>query len=159
MFDKKKRDEGELDCTRAGHAQEQPESDPDLDIDQECQFEKDCHFETVYPLLMKQHMEKHRIGQKIVEQCARQHDRKVEAGLMTPQQAIACKMADRYCHLTLDMGDYERSHKFVKEVFDKMDTEQRISFVKYLGGRMISVGQYIETLLSQVQPHGMIRIG
>ena len=124
-------------------------SEPEINIDEECPFESDCHFETIHESQMRYHLKKHELGQKQIEQMGRVHERRVKSGSMSKEQAWACGMADRYFYLTIDMADFERADIFVKDVFDKLDIEQKLIFVKYLGGRLITVGQQIDALVRQ----------
>lgn len=122
-----------------------------FNLNEECQFEPDCHYETIYAPEMRWHLQKHEQGQKRIEQMQRTHARRVEMGQMTKKTAIVCGLADRYFHITIEMQDFERTEKFIKEVFDKLDAEDRFAFVRYLGGRMITVGQQMDQLVASQQ--------
>ena len=110
-----------------------------------------CDFETIYPQYLKYHIMKHNVGQKIMEQQSRTHERYVKKGFMSERQAIACKLADRYLHITIDMQDNEQIGDLIQEQWKNLDSQQQIEFIRYLAGRLIVVGHQLDQMSMQVR--------
>ena len=138
------------------HVQDQVKPQVDISTDTEETKCSTCDFETIYPQQLRYHEMKHKIGQKIMEQQSRAHERYVKKGYMSEHTAVACKVADRYMHLTIDMQDQEQIQDFLTQQWRNLDSQQQLEFVRYLAGRLCVVGHQLDQMALQPK---VVRLG